>query len=134
MGLSPLKIEDEIKDRDVENIDENSDQSKVETQATSNSPLKDSKASSGVGSLLRLQDTKEQVMMPDSKRVIYDLQELHDMPVRVRPFFSQRQFVHFGYRAHVNMTFCRCTSTILNLHCETGSIWSHLASAVYWAF
>lgn len=72
--------------------------------------------------------------MPDPKRVIYDLKELHNMPVRVRPHFSERQFVYFGYRAHVNMTFCRCTGTILNWHCETGSIWSHLASAAYWAY
>ena len=32
------------------------------------------------------------------------------------------------------MTFCKCSATILNVHCETGSIWSHFASAVYWAY
>ena len=72
--------------------------------------------------------------MPDPKRIIYDLGELHDMPERVRPFFSQRQFIHFGYRAHVNMTFCRCTATIFKWHCEAGSVWTHFASSLYSAY
>ena len=74
------------------------------------------------------------ILMPDPKRVIYDLKELHDMPLRVRPFFSQRQFIHFGYRAHVNMGFCRCASTIFKAHCETGSVWTHALSSAYFTY
>ena len=68
----------------------------------------------------------------DLTKYIYDLKELK--PVMKQMYFSKREFIRYGYRAHPNMTFGMCTKTLVMCHCETGNVWSHLLSAVYFIY
>ena len=65
-------------------------------------------------------------------KFIYDLKELK--PVMSHMYFSKREFIRYGYRAHPNMTFDMCSKTLLMCHCETGNVWSHLLSAIYFIY
>lgn len=65
----------------------------------------------------------------DPNRLIYDLKELK--PLMKKMYYSRREFIRYGYRAHPNMTWGMCTSTLVKCHCETGNIWTHLLSAFY---
>ena len=68
----------------------------------------------------------------DLSKYIYDLKELK--PVMKQMYFSKREFIRYGYRAHPNMTFGMCTKTLVMCHCETGNVWSHLLSAIYFIY
>lgn len=67
----------------------------------------------------------------DPDRLIYDLKEIK--PILSRVFFYKREFIRYGYRANPDMTFGKCTKTLVMCHCETGNIWSHLLAGIYFA-
>ena len=48
------------------------------------------------------------------------------------PYFSARDYVEEGIRAHHDMDFCMCTRTSLMWHNETLNCWTHFGGALYW--
>jgi adiponectin receptor len=64
--------------------------------------------------------------------LIYDLKELK--PLMKQMYFSKREFIRYGYRAHPNMTWGMCSKTLFMCHCETGNVWTHLLSAFYFMY
>ena len=60
--------------------------------------------------------------------MIYTLRELKR---RKDLFFIKRDFIRYGYRAHNDMTFTRCTSTLCMVHNETMNVYSHLIPGLY---
>ena len=68
----------------------------------------------------------------DAKKIIYDLKELK--PILKEIYFCKREFIKYGYRANPNMTACMCLKTMFMCHCESGSVWTHLLSALYFVY
>ena len=68
----------------------------------------------------------------DRSKIIYDLKELK--PLLKYLYYSHRDFVRYGYRAHPEMTWTLCSKTLFMCHCETGNVWTHLLSALYFIF
>lgn len=65
-------------------------------------------------------------------KIIYDLKELR--PLKKLLYFSKREFVRYGYRANPEMSIKLCAKTLFMCHCETGNVWSHLLSALYFIY
>lgn len=63
---------------------------------------------------------------------MYDLKEVQ--PHRDKMYIAQRDYIIYGYRSHPNMNWCLCSSTLFMIHCETFNVWTHLLSAIYFAW
>jgi len=76
--------------------------------------------------------TKNLLSQLDPNRFIYDLEDLK--PILKQIYFCHRDYIKFGYRANPNMTIGMCTKSLFMCHCETGSVWTHLLSGVYFIY
>jgi len=76
--------------------------------------------------------TSETNLEIDPNRLIYDLKELNAIPTKM--FFAKRDHIRYGYRANPNMTICKCSKTLFMTHCETGNVWTHLLSGLYFCY
>ena len=61
-------------------------------------------------------------------KMIYTLKELKK---KEHLFYVKRDFIRYGYRAHEDMNFKRCTSSLCMVHNETMNIYSHLIPGIY---
>ena len=67
----------------------------------------------------------------DPDKLIYTLRELKR---NKHLFFVKRDFIRYGYRAHEDMNFKRCTSTMCMVHNETMNVYSHLIPGLYFLY
>jgi len=68
------------------------------------------------------------------EQFIYDLDELKGLcedTGKTCPYYSERKYINFGYRASNEMTMNKCTRSVFMMHCETTNIWTHLLATLY---
>ena len=67
----------------------------------------------------------------DPNRMVYSLRELKK---KDNLFYIKRDYIKYGYRAHENMTFRRCSSSLCVVHNETMNVYSHLIPGLYFLY
>ena len=72
------------------------------------------------------------IRIMDLKQIKYITDPPSQKPPKKSLHFCPRNHINFGYRVTTNnSTISKCTSTIIQCHCETTNIWSHLLATMY---
>jgi predicted membrane channel-forming protein YqfA (hemolysin III family) len=69
--------------------------------------------------------------MANVNKGIFDRAELEDDPELADLDWVDRKYINFGFRAHPQMRMGMCVASLVEQHCETTNIWSHVLALVY---